>query len=233
MNKITSADMVFQLIMKVILARHGVPRRILTDRGSNFNFELAREIYQMLNIAKSTTSTHHLQCNSNTEQFNGTLGSMLAKLIEDHPLDWNKLLPYCVFAYNISVHKSTKLSPYYIRYGRESKLPINHMFGNATYEKEKLMSVYVQQLKERLEEAAVIAKANIEEAQQKQKANYDERKSYTLNPLEPREKVWVRNYTKPKPGESPKFMRKWLGPFDIIGSSGDCKYLVKGENFPE
>lgn len=233
MNKITSKDVAFQLVTKVVLAGHGVPRRILTDRGSNFNSELAREVYRMLNIAKSTTSAYHPQCDGNTERFNGTLGSMLAKLMEDHPLDWDELLPYCVFAYNISVHKSTKLSPYYILYGREPKLPIDHMFGNATYEKEKPMSVYVQQLKSRLEEAAVIARANIEEAQQKQKANYDERKSHTLNPLEPGEKVWVRNYTKPKPGESPKFMKKWLGPFEIVDSSGDCKYLVKGENFPE
>ncbi len=97
----------------------------------------------MLNIAKSTTSAYHPQCDGNTERFNGTLGSMLAKLMEDHPLDWDELLPYCVFAYNISVHKSTKLLPYYILYGREPKLPIDHMFGNATYEKERPMSVYV------------------------------------------------------------------------------------------
>ncbi len=45
MNKITSADMAFLLVTKVILAGHGAPRRILTDRGSNFNSELAREIY--------------------------------------------------------------------------------------------------------------------------------------------------------------------------------------------
>ncbi len=233
MNGITTKDVAQELLTKVILTGHGMPRRILTDRGSNFNSELAREVYRLLDIAKSTTSAYHPQCDGHTERFNKTLGIMLAKLMEDHPLDWDELLPYCVFAYNISMHASTKLSPYYILYGREPKLPMDHMFGTAEYDKPKSTKTYVRQLQNRLEEISIIAKANMEEAQHRQKASYDERKSHTLQPLQPGEKVWVKNYTKPKVGESAKFIKKWLGPYTVVDAANDSKYLIKGEDFPE
>ena len=59
LSNITSSVVAEALIQRVILAGHGIPACILTDRASNFNSALAREIYQMLNIAKSSTSAYH------------------------------------------------------------------------------------------------------------------------------------------------------------------------------
>lgn len=70
---ITTQAVADALLKFVVLAGHGAPRRILTDRGSNFNSALAREVYRLLSIAKSTTTAYHPQCDGHTEKFNDTL----------------------------------------------------------------------------------------------------------------------------------------------------------------
>ncbi len=161
-----------KILKKLILSGHGVSKRILIDQGSNFNSMLANEVYWLMNIVKSTTTAYHPQCDGHTERFNGTLCNMLAKLMEEHPMDWNELLPYCTFNYNISVHASTKLSPYYVLYGRKPRLPLDYMFGGLVQEAPKNLNTYVKQLKDCLNEAYTIISKNLQVAQANQKAHY-------------------------------------------------------------
>ena len=47
---VTTQSVIDALFHNVVLAGHGVPIRILTDRGTNFNSQLARELYECFNI---------------------------------------------------------------------------------------------------------------------------------------------------------------------------------------
>ena len=38
---------------------------------------------------------------------------------------WHRALPYLAFAYNTSVHASTKMTPYAMMFGREARLPVD------------------------------------------------------------------------------------------------------------
>jgi transposase InsO family protein len=82
MAHITTKDIAAALVERVILAGYDTPTRILTDRASNFNSELARKIYKLLGIHKKTTSAYHPQCNRHTECFNDTLMRTLAKMLQ-------------------------------------------------------------------------------------------------------------------------------------------------------
>ena len=92
MAEITTKVITEVLVNRVILEGNGTPTKILTDRASNFNSELAQEIYELLNISKKTTSAYHLQCDGHTERFNDTLCRTLAKLLQEHALEWDGLL---------------------------------------------------------------------------------------------------------------------------------------------
>ena len=57
-----TANTIARLLVEEIVARHGVPERLLYDRGPNFLSNLVERVYQLLDTSKVTTSAHHPQC---------------------------------------------------------------------------------------------------------------------------------------------------------------------------
>ena len=58
----------------------GIPCRILTDQGRNFESKLLQELCTHAGVLKLRTTPAHPQCNGQVERFNRTLFSMLSKL---------------------------------------------------------------------------------------------------------------------------------------------------------
>src|SRR6266542_4215507 len=56
------------------------------------------------------------------ERFNRTLGEALSKLEEVY--DWDKFVKPTLMAYNTSQQNSTKMTPYFLIYGKTARLPI-------------------------------------------------------------------------------------------------------------
>ena len=53
-----TAETVAQALVEVI-SRHGVPAKLLSDRGTNFLSDLLHEVYVLLGIKKVNTSAYH------------------------------------------------------------------------------------------------------------------------------------------------------------------------------
>ena len=56
---------------------HGVPRKILTNQGTNFVSESLQEQHKLLRIKSIRTNPYHPQTDSLVERFNQTLKQML------------------------------------------------------------------------------------------------------------------------------------------------------------
>ena len=82
-----------------IFSRVGIPEEILTDQGSNFTSNLLAELYNMLHVHAIRTSPYHPQTDGLVDRFNQTLKSMLKKSATKEGKDWDKMLPYLLFAY--------------------------------------------------------------------------------------------------------------------------------------
>ena len=78
---------------KGVLARHGAPKRILTDRGANFLSEMFQKVNGLLGIQQSSTTAYHPQTNALTERFNRTLVDMLSIYVGENQDDWDEFLP--------------------------------------------------------------------------------------------------------------------------------------------
>ena len=77
----------------------GIPREILTDQGSNFTSKLLREMHRMLYISPIRTSPYHPQTDGLVEMFNQTVKAMIRRSAVAEGKDWDKLIPYLLFAY--------------------------------------------------------------------------------------------------------------------------------------
>ena len=102
-----------------VFARVGVPREILTDQGSNFTSQMLTEIYRLLGVQPIRTSPYHPQTDGLVERFNQTLKRMLKKAAMDNVKDWDKFVPYLLFAYREVPQASTGFSPFELVYGRK------------------------------------------------------------------------------------------------------------------
>jgi hypothetical protein len=71
------------------------------------------------------STTFHPQTDEQTEVVNRTLSTMLQAILKDNLRLWEKCLPHIEFAYNRSIHSTTKLSPFLVVYGFNPRAPID------------------------------------------------------------------------------------------------------------
>ncbi|XP_063590528.1 uncharacterized protein LOC134767457 [Penaeus indicus] len=104
-----------------IFARVGIPKEILSDRGTQFKSDLMAEINRLLSIKALYTSPYHACCNGTVERFHAVLKAMLKKLCSERPHDWDRYIPSVLFAYREIPHDTLKFSPFELLYGRKIK----------------------------------------------------------------------------------------------------------------
>lgn len=227
-----TAETVARAIIQHIILPYGAPARILTDRGANFNAELIREVYSALTMHKSTTTAYHPQCDGLTERFNDTLANMIAKILEEHPLDWEEAIPYALMAFRNTPHSSTNLSPHFALFGVEMTLPLEIQLGTLITDPILNKHTLLRDALRRLADTTTIIKDNNLAAQEKQSKYYDGRAmapTYKEGDL-----VWVFFPPRPKLGESKKFLNRWRGPCKIVAvRNNGISCVVEGERVPK
>ncbi|KAH3851362.1 hypothetical protein DPMN_093842 [Dreissena polymorpha] len=179
-TKNQTAKTTAEALLNNFIFHYGVPTRLLSDQGANFESEVIQELCNLMEISKVRTTIYHPQCNGQSERFNRTLISMLATLEPEKKENWKKFVPSLVYAYNAIRHESTGYSPFELMFGRCPRLPVDSMFQ---IENDDLMNTeYVQDLKQKLEVSWDIALKTLNKSREKQKNNYDKKvKASTIN----------------------------------------------------
>ena len=138
---------VAKTLVEQFFIHYGLPARIHSDQGRDFESRLIKEIVQMLGIRKSWTTPYHPQGDSQPERFNRTLLSMLGTLSQAKKRQWSQHVVPLVHAYNSTRCDSTGYSPYFLMLGREARLPVDLCFGTCPDDKGTQHSAYVTKLK--------------------------------------------------------------------------------------
>ena len=175
--------------------------------------QLVAEVCVLFGVQKLNTSGYHPQINGLCERFNSTLIQMLAKTGELYGQDWDKHLPYVLYAYRATVQESTRESPFYLLYGRDPVLP---MLDALSHERTPYMidlDDYKNELLTALTSTWKLANTNISTAQDRQKITFD-RTAKEMN-LNVGQHVVVHMPSELQ-GKTSKFARPYHGPFRII-----------------
>jgi hypothetical protein len=200
---------VAHFIYEEIICRHGCPEIILSDWGTHFRNQLIDNLLEKFEIQHYLSTPYHPQTNGLVERFNRTLCESLAKTVQDVQ-DWDQHIPSVLFAYRTARQTTTKITPFYLTYGREAKLPI---YFQETPEKDFTILDCIVQLIDNLPFIREQTRKQIQKVQQKQKEYHDQQIDHVTN-FNIGDKVLMYNAAKEKQW-SVKLNEKWKGPFFI------------------
>jgi hypothetical protein len=107
-----------------VILKYGIQKGIVSDRGSVFTSEFWTEICYQLQVKRRLSTAFHPQTDGQTERQNQTLENYLRMFTTEQQNDWVTLLNTAQFAYNNSIHDSTKTTPFYVVYGKHPLLTL-------------------------------------------------------------------------------------------------------------
>ncbi|GKA85043.1 putative reverse transcriptase domain-containing protein [Tanacetum coccineum] len=107
-----------------IVARHGVPISIISDRDSRFTSRFWQSMQEALETRLDMSTAYHPQTDGQSERTIQTLKDMLRACVLDFEGSWDVHLPLVEFSYNNNYHSSVRCAPFEALYGRKCRSPI-------------------------------------------------------------------------------------------------------------
>lgn len=113
----TSATIVAKEFVEHWISNYGIPGRVPTDNGQQLVSNFFKSVFAYFRI-EALTSEYHCQCNGQAERLNRTLVPVLRHYVAEHQEDLDSFVYPLTYTYNVQIHRSAKLSPFYLVLGR-------------------------------------------------------------------------------------------------------------------
>ena len=156
------------------LGLFGAPAYLISDQGKAFMGHIITHLCDLYGVQKLGTSPYHAQTNGQVERMNQMIISMIGKLEEDKKACWSEHLPELLLAYDTTCSAVTGYSPYYLLFGRGSRIPVDYLFPTLhDLPHQTKMEVSVAAMQKRLKEAFAVARHLTSEEADKQCRYYD------------------------------------------------------------
>jgi transposase InsO family protein len=105
------------LYMSWIMCLHGVPKKIVSDRGSQFGSKFWEKLHESMGIELNFSSAYHLQTDQQMGRTNQVLEDMLRACALKYGKSWDESQPYAKFSYNNSYQASIEMAVFEALYG--------------------------------------------------------------------------------------------------------------------
>ncbi|KAJ0614604.1 putative nucleotidyltransferase, Ribonuclease H [Helianthus annuus] len=113
-----------EIYMREIIARHGVPLSIISDRDGRFVSRIWQSFQEAFGSQLNLSTAFHPQTDGQSERTIQTLEDMLRARVMDLGGSWDKHLPLVEFSYNNIYHTSIGVAPFEALYGRKCRSPL-------------------------------------------------------------------------------------------------------------
>jgi transposase InsO family protein len=101
-----------ELYMDHIVRLHGIPKTIISDRGTQFVARFWEQLHECIGTKLIRSSSYHPQTDGQTERINQILEEMLQASILHFDKSWDKCLSLAEFSYNNCYQASLKMAPF-------------------------------------------------------------------------------------------------------------------------
>ena len=169
-----SAQTTAKVLWDKFIVHYGLPRKILSDQGWNYEHQLVADLCMLIGMWKIQTSPYHPHTNGQCERFNSTLIKLLGTLPPEKKSEWKNHIGMLVHAYICTQNSATGFSPYYLMHRRWPHLPIDVTLG-VTPQNTTAPNTFkfIQKIRENAKWACKKAKAFQAKEAQHHKNNYD------------------------------------------------------------
>ena len=169
----------------------GAPAYLVSDQGKAFTGHLISNLCELYGVQKLRTSPYHAQTNGQVERMNQTIIRMIGKLEQDKKARWSEHLPEMLAAYNGTRSAVTGYSPYFLLFGRKSRMSVDCLFPTLRDSPHQAkMEVSVAAMQKRLKEAFTVARHLTSREAARQRHYYDRKAGAVA--LQPGDVVMVR-----------------------------------------
>jgi hypothetical protein len=103
--------------MSRIVYLPGVPRKIVSDRVTQFTLRFWERLHEILDTHMHFSSAYHHQTDGQTERVNQILEDMLRACALQYGRSGDKSLSYAEFSYNNSYQESLRMALFEMLYG--------------------------------------------------------------------------------------------------------------------
>jgi len=219
MHTTVTAEGAARLFLHHVWKLHGLPKRVVSDRGPQFVASFTKELYRLLGIRLSSSTAWHPQTDGQTERVNQELDQFLCLFINERQDDWYDLLPIAEFQHNNHVHSATQQPPFLLDTGQIPRMGFELSQVPSGLE---TVNEFIERMKSTTEEA----KSAIRKAQEDMTRYYNRRR--TPAPMyKPGDRVYLDASDIKTTRPSLKLSHRRLGPFEIECQVGPSAYHLK------
>ena len=152
----------------------GAPVYLVSDQRKAFTGHLISNHCELYGVQKLRTLPYHAQTNGQVERMNQTIVRMIGQLEQDKKARWSEHLPEMLAAYNGTRSAVTGYSPYFLLFGRKSRMPVDCLFPTLRDSPHQAkMEVSVVTMQKRLKEAFAVARHLTSQETARQRCYYD------------------------------------------------------------
>jgi hypothetical protein len=202
------AEMTCRIYLKEWVTVYGPPKRLITDRGTNFTSVYFDELAKFLGTKPTQTVAYRPQANGQNERTHRDFHQYISLYIEQADRrHWDTLLKLASWSHNTSYHEALRTSPYEFVFGIKPNISKMWIPSRIDEIDESQLQEYFGLKKESLERLRDAAKQAIARSQD----NFLMRQ----NRRRPAQKYSEGQLILVKQHRASKWAPKWEGPFKI------------------
>ncbi|GJW22778.1 reverse transcriptase domain-containing protein [Tanacetum coccineum] len=110
--------------LRKLFARFGVPKALISDRGTHFCNSQLEKALQKYRVTHKLSTTYHPQTNGQTEVTNRVIKRILERSVGYNPKNWSEKLDDSLWAFNTAYKTPTGSTPFRLVYGKACHLPV-------------------------------------------------------------------------------------------------------------
>jgi hypothetical protein len=216
-----------------VLAQLGVPKVVITDRGSIFTDKLIGKMFAHLGIQHRPTTAYRPQANGRVERMHRTMNQQLAKFTTEDRNTWNLEIWRSLMAMRSARNESTQYSPFELMHGFRMTVPSTWALDRGTLSGQdeateaENIAARMEQIKNQLQDLRDRASFNSSKSQQRQAQYYNatvkRQASYQTNDL-----VWKIIPNKGSTATSRNKFSEWYeGPYTVVHQNKNGTYVIK------